>query len=372
MSPLQHIVFVSHSLSSGGAEHVLCRMADYWAACGRDISIITLAGEDSDFYPLDHRVRRVALNLAAESPTPGAAVRNNLARLKRLRAEIRRRKPDVVISFVDCTNVLTLLATWGLRIAIIVSERTDPRHHTIGTIWSIMRSRLYQRANALVVQTAAVKCWADEIALTERIHVIPNSVSASEVDGNEQNVWQAPKPFVVAMGRLVKVKGFDMLIEAFARITKAYPEWSLVIIGEGEERERLTELVAQYGINDRVVMPGQFKTPLAVLRQASLFVLSSRYEGFPNALLEAMSCGLPVISFDCHSGPNEIIRHRIDGVLIPPEDTAALAHAMSRLLADEGERLRLGKQAARVVERFSVGNVMLQWDQLIHAVVAQR
>jgi glycosyltransferase involved in cell wall biosynthesis len=364
MAPLQHIVFVGHSLACGGAERVMCRMADFWAACGRDITIVTLDSAESDFYPLDSRVRRVALGLASDSATRIEAVVNNMSRLQRLRAEIKNHEPGVVISFVDSLNVLTLLATWGLHVAVIISERIDPRHHPIDAVWNQLRTSLYRRANALVVQSMAVRCWAEELAPAGRVHVIPNPVAVADT-GNETIGVPVLKPFAVAMGRLDPQKGFDMLIEAFACCAKTRREWSLVIIGEGTERERLTSLAARLGIAERVHMIGRLKAPAAVLREASLFVLSSRYEGFPNALLEAMCCGLPVISFDCPSGPAEIIRHGVDGVLVPPENPLALAGVMMRLMNDAHERQYLGAQAVRVAERFSLEKVMLQWERVI-------
>jgi len=342
----------------------MSRMANFWAADGLDVTIITLDELANDFYPLDRRVRRVALDLAAVSATPITAVINNLVRLWRLRAEILRHDPHVVISFMDYMNVLTLLATLGLPVSVIVSERNDPRFHFLGDIWSRLRSRLYRRAKALVVQSTAVKQWAQVIAPPALVHVIPNPVSAAAGCDDHEAVPIAG-PFVVAMARLVHQKGLDLLIEAFARCTQTRGEWSLVIIGEGEERERLSEHAARLGLTGRVLMPGRLQAPATVLRKASLFVLSSRHEGFPNALLEAMCCGLPVISFDCPSGPAEIIHDGVDGVLVPPENVAALANAMGRLMDDERERQYLGEQATRVVERFSLDKVMSQWEQVI-------
>jgi len=347
----------------------MSRMADYWAASGWDVTLVTLDSADSDFYPLDRRVRRVALGLAAYSATAVAAVVNNLARVRRLRAEILNHDPDVVISFVDCMNVLTLMATWRLSVAVIVSERNDPRHHAIGPVWHRLRSRLYRRAKALVVQSVAVRQWAEEIAPPSRVYVIPNPVSAVPPGENEHDGIAVTKPFVVAMARLVPQKGIDLLIEAFARCAQTRAQWSLVILGEGAEREALTEQVARLGVAQRVHLPGRLKTPAGVLRKAELFVLSSRHEGFPNALLEAMCLGLPAISFDCPSGPDEIIRHGVDGVLVPPEDVAALADAMGRLMDDEHERRRLGERATQVAERFSMAKVMLQWEQVIREAV---
>jgi glycosyltransferase involved in cell wall biosynthesis len=169
------------------------------------------------------------------------------------------------------------------------------------------------------------------------------------------------------MGRLSPEKGFDLLIRAFAQVAASHPDWSLQILGEGEHRPALEALVHAFQLGDRVRLPGWVDQPESLLQQAALFVLSSRYEGFPNALLEAMASGLTCISFDCDSGPVEIIRHEVDGLLVPAEDTDALARALERLMADEALRVRLALEATTVVARFGYDGVLEQWDRLVDA-----
>ena len=167
------------------------------------------------------------------------------------------------------------------------------------------------------------------------------------------------------MGRLAQQKGFDLLIEAFSRIANRHPQWSVKILGEGPARASLKRLIAEKGLSGRVVLAGWEPDPVSVLKQSDLFVLSSRFEGFPNALLEAMACGLPSISFDCPSGPAEIIRDTIDGLLVPAEDVEALASTMDRVLGDESLRQRLSAEAVHVVDRFSVEQYFANWDAVL-------
>jgi len=342
-------------------------MANYWVARGEEVTLITFAAESTDFYYLRPEVKRVVLGLTAASAHLGEALKNNLRRLRRLRQEIRASRPDVVISFIHWTNMLTLLAASGQGAPTIVSERIDARKHRIGPGWSTLRRLLYPKAHAVVVQSEAMRRWTETIVTKDKIYIIPNPV-ASPADFSGA-VPRPSGPRVVAMGRLIYQKGFDLLLRAFEKCVAEHPDWSLVVLGEGEERERLTELATRLKIADRIQMPGVVREPAKVLHTADIFVLPSRYEGFPNALLEAMACGVPVVSFDCPSGPIEIIRNGVDGVLVPPEDVDALSTAMKGLMSDESERRRLASRAPEVLQRFGVEKVMEAWERVIQGVV---
>jgi GalNAc-alpha-(1->4)-GalNAc-alpha-(1->3)-diNAcBac-PP-undecaprenol alpha-1,4-N-acetyl-D-galactosaminyltransferase len=361
------ITFVISALTSGGSERVITTMANYWAAKGEKVTVITFATESTDFYTLHPEVKRVALGLTAASAHLWEALKNNLGRLKSLRQEIRASRPDVVISFIHWTNMLTLLALTGQGVPAIVSERSDVRKHRIGPFWSALRRLLYPKAHALIVQSEAMRVWAETIIRNDRVYLIPNPVAPPAASLRDATS-SPPGPQVVAMGRLGFEKGYDLLLDAFEKCVAEHPGWSLVILGEGEERGRLTELATRLGIEDRVRMPGVVREPATVLRSADIFVLPSRYEGFPNALLEAMACGLPVVSFDCPSGPAEIVRDDVDGVLVNPEDVDALALAMRRLMSDESERKRLASRAPEVLQRFGVEKVMDTWERVIEDV----
>jgi glycosyltransferase involved in cell wall biosynthesis len=357
------ITFVIASLGPGGAERVLSTMANYWADSARDITLITVSGIATDWYPLNPCIQRVALDLTSISLGIGEAIQYNVRRVIRLRQAFRKSRADVIISFGDTTNVLALLASQGLGIPVIVSERTNPLQHSIGWAWSRLRSMLYLHAHAIVVQSNAVRDWAKTVVKEHLVHTIPNPV-------NHDPARSIPRPqsfgrTVVAMGRLAVEKGFDVLLRAFSRCVQKHNDWTLIIVGEGNERRFLETLVLELGLSDRVHMPGLVQNPMPILQGADLFVLSSRYEGFPNALLEAMACGLAVIATDCSSGLGEIIRDGVDGVLIPPNDVEAMVSSMTSLMQDEAIRQRLGSQAVQVTERFGVQKIMSVWDNLL-------
>jgi glycosyltransferase involved in cell wall biosynthesis len=359
------IALVISSLEGGGAERAMSTIANYWAARDQEVTILTLGSEAGDWYELHPAVRRVGLNLLSNSAHLGVALRNNFRRVRRLRRELRKARPDVVISFVDRANVLTLLASIGLGVPVIVSERTDPRQHSIGFALNGLRRWLYPRASAVVMQSRGLRDWACRFVRDSAIHIIPNPVKPVLNGSKYPSSHQDSGRTVVAMGRLGKEKRFDLLLRAFCRCTKMHDDWSLIILGEGDERESLEALIGELELKDRVSLPGRIRDPAGILQGADLFVLSSRYEGFPNALLEAMACGLAVISTDCGSGPREIIRDDVDGLLVPSNDLDALATAMERLMADPAARERLGAHAAEVLERFSMEKIMSMWDDLL-------
>lgn len=366
------LTFVISSLSSGGAEHVMSIMANYWAKKNWNITIITLDSPKSDFYELHPNIKRIALGLMSDSSNSLIAIKNNVSRLIRLRREIKSSKPDIVISFMDRMNIMTLLATRGLGLKVAISERTDPAYHDCGRIWSLLRNLTYPWADAIVVQSNKVRQWIEGIVKNGATFVIPNPIC--NVNG-KINIDQSyittlrnteSKRTIVAMGRLSAEKGFDLLLNAFAKTTQSHPNWCLIVLGDGKDRDTLKRLGSELGVAERVSLPGRVKEPMQFLLRADMFVLSSRYEGFPNALLEAMACGLPVVSFDCPSGPREIIRNGIDGLLVAPEDVNAMSMVMGRLMSDETERKRLALRAVEVTERFGLEKVMKMWEELLN------
>ena len=360
------ITLVISSLYGGGAERVMSIMANYWAEQGQNITLITLDNKDTDSYSLNPKIRRIPLGLKSKSLTFWSAVRNNYIRLKGLRMEIRKSQPSVVISFSDRMNVLTLVAAKGLSIPVVVSEHIDPRELPPGGIWNVLRRWTYRWASAVVTLTNELKGVVTEFLPSNKVHVIPNPALPVGVAAGQNVDFNYPSPFLVAMGRLCPQKGFDMLIEAFSLCTNK--AWSLVILGEGVERELLISLTKRLGLESRVYFPGRVSDPYPVLYQAKLFVLSSRFEGFPMALLEAMSCGLPVVSFECPTGPSDIITDGFDGVLVQNGNVKGLANAINKLIDDEEMRNRMGKQAPKVVKKFSLGNIMEKWESLIDSV----
>lgn len=362
-----HIAVVISSLGAGGAERVISMLANRWFEQGYQVSAITLTGEQLDHFTLHTGIRRIRLDLLCNSSNLWETLRNNIRRLRAIRRAVVGSKADCVVSFIEDTNIRVLLALLGTGIPVIVSERTDPRHYQIGRLRQLMRRISYPLASALVVQTAGVRDWARQFLGADKIVVIPNPIAPmTAVLGAIEKAIDINEHTVFAMGRMGREKGFDMLLEAYARSNIVQLGWRLVILGDGRERAALQQQAERLGIAHAVLMPGAVLEPRAWLRHGGYFVLSSRFEGFPNALLEAMAEGLPAVAFNCESGPADIVREGVDGMLVPAEDVAALAGAMRKLAEDTELRARYAQRASEVLQRFALPQISVQWEALIN------
>lgn len=372
-----NITLVISSLDSGGAERVLTLIAEGFCKKGYQVTVITLSGKSRDFYKLPENIHRLALEIQNESPTVVHALWNNLNRLWVLRKAIKSTLPDVVISFMHKTNIRCLLALANTNYPVIVSEHIDPSLMSCGKIWGILRRLTYSYASTIVSVSDGVNNYFDWLPNSKKKVIYNPLVKIESIESEIQiKNWSENanpnKKWLIAMGRLTYQKGFDILISAFKHISSNYPDWQLVILGEGKLRPELENLIENLGLKNQVILPGRLSNPFPVLKQSNIFVLSSRFEGFGNVIIEAMACGLPVISTDCPSGPREIIRDGINGILVPNEDVESLATAMERLMSNEAERKKLAVRAPEVTQRFSLETIMEMWDEVINKAVIQR
>lgn len=378
------IAAVASTISVGGAARALVQVANHWASEGREVALLTLDEPEDDFYPVHPDVERLGLGGTSPSRWLGEAVVRNVSRIRALRSALKRIRPDVVLVVEDLTAVRTLLAVTGLSLPVAVWEQIDPRQVRLAPGWRLLRRLAFRRAAVLAVQVERLRPWAERFVPADRVRVVPNPAPPwddEDGDGPPEGPEATATPIpskrppegsrtVLAVGRLVPQKGFDLLLEAYAACAETRPGWRLVILGEGPERVALEKLTVGLAIDDRVELPGRVEDVAAFYRGADLFVLSSRFEGFPNVLLEAMAMGLPVVSFDCPCGPAEIVRDGRDGVLVPAEDVEGLTRAMIRLMDDPGARRRLAASAPEVRERFGVSRVAGAWERTFEELLA--
>ena len=358
-----------YGLGCGGAERVLSTLANGWRREGHTVTVVALSdGKEPPFFALDPEVAVDWLGVARDSRNVLQAVTHNLERVRALRSAFRRSRPDLIVSFLTTVNVLVLLAAAGRPVPVIVSERIDPRIDPLPRPWRWLRRRLYPRAAAAVVQTGRTAEWFPP-QIRSRITVIPNPIALPDVPLPPQAA-RTRRRTVLGVGRLERQKGFDLLVRAFAEATRQHAGWELVIAGEGSERAALAALAAAYGVADRVRLPGRETDIWRLYSATDIFALPSRFEGFPNALLEAMAAGVPSVAADCPTGPREIIRDARDGLLVPPEKVDDLTAALSRLMGDADLRRRLGAEAATVVERYGAAAIQERWNALVSDVTA--
>jgi len=363
-SQVRKTVVISN-IRGGGSVWAAAQWANAWSERGDVVSIVAIfstEGEGGDF-PLHERVSLLKMDL---SDRP---VGNRLAALKRLlcglyaiRKAVRQTRPDVVISFDGPVNTRTLMACLGLRVPVVVMEQAHPAYYSFGRFWERCREFVYPRAAAVVNLTRTASDWCVERFAPRRVEVIHNPLYP--VKGRARLDHAGPKTLITA-ARMVEQKRLDLLIRAFAQIAGRHPDWRLVIYGDGPDRPELERQAAATGLGDRIAMPGWTEYLSARMAEADLFVLSSAYEGFGNVIVEALAVGLPVVSFDCPSGPSDIIRHGVDGLLVPPLDVEALALALSSLMADDALRRRMGARGPEVLERFTMEGTLAKWDELL-------
>lgn len=364
------ILVLINSLSNGGAERVTANLTSHWADRGMQVTIVTLTGQELDFYQLHPAVGRIALNVAGDSPNPLAAIFNNLRRVFALRRVLREIRPDVALGMMTTSNVLLILANIGRKeTAVLGSERSYPPARLIGSYWESLRRWTYPHAEMIVMLTVEGLCWLNREIPKARGVVIPNPISyplAANEPRQEPSAGLVPgRKLLLAVGRLSGEKGFDRLLKAFSTIAAANPLWNLIILGEGPLRPVLEAQVRVLGLEDRIFLPGRAGNVGDWYMRADLYVMSSRFEGFPNALGEAMAHGCAVVSYDCDTGPRDLIRDGEDGLLVTPVgDVAALAEALGRLMKNDELRERMAKNAIDVRERYSMQRVLAMWDKL--------
>lgn len=351
------IVFILSGLGAGGAEKVVNLLAHHRRAQGDIVHVIATNSENPrSYFPYDQSIQVEAIGRLQEN----SGIRATLGKLLRLRRRLREISPDLVISFLTKVNVLAGLATMGLGTATIMSERNNFRLQSMNLVWRSIAPVTAHRAAALVMQTDFARSLLPK-PLRSRAVVIPNPVALS---GKPVRAPGDGARFV-AVGRLDKQKGFDLLLEAFPDVAKRVPSATLSIFGEGPERSSLEQQVRKLEIADRVRMPGITTSPGEWLAAGDVFVLSSRFEGFPNVLLEALMAGLATVAFDCPWGPAEILHGDDVGLLVPASDVGLLAKALVRVATDQVLREKLAASGPRVAARYAKPVVFAQWDDVI-------
>lgn len=352
------ITCVIGTLGGGGAERVMTYLCEGLAMRGHQVTLLTLDDSVADFYFLSDKVKREKVNLPSFKK---AGILGGLPRLWQLTRAVRRTRPDVLISFMTISVLASCLL---LRIPYIYADHLDIRHLAYSRKWMILRNILLRYANTVTVLSERDRKFIAMYHPRWKPAVIYNPALPAE-----SGVFERPdfmidgKKTIIAVGRLVKQKGFDRLLEAWRRICDDFPDWHLYIIGAGEDEAELKGLADTLDIQTSVDFIPPQKGLTAVYHHADLYVMSSRAEGFPMVLLEAMASGVAAVSFNCN-GPDVIIRDGVDGFLVKQNYTDRLATKMAELMRDEVKRAAFGKKAREVTERFSLQKYLDAYENL--------
>lgn len=363
------IVFFVGSLRAGGAERVAVNLANAWSSAGHEISLVTtFVAETSSFYEVSSQVDLLHLTQMLEGPS--VPLLQPVAKAIAVRKIVRNLKPDVVVSFLSNVNVLSILACAFTDTPSIISERLHPGSSG-NRYLEFACSIAYKFSSLLVVQTS--RAASDALRLyrgLERVVAIPNPLPQGiERYTRSKRAHGDVGNRMIAIGRLAQQKRMSDLIAAFSSCAANNPEWRLDIFGEGPLRDQLQAQIEELGMASRIAIRGITADPWSELETSDVFVLASEFEGFPNALLEALRIGLPTIVTDCPSGPRELTDDGRVGLLVPVGDVAALTSAMQTLMSDRVLRQKLGDAGSEYVsDRYCLDAVLAQWDQAFAAV----
>jgi GalNAc-alpha-(1->4)-GalNAc-alpha-(1->3)-diNAcBac-PP-undecaprenol alpha-1,4-N-acetyl-D-galactosaminyltransferase len=343
------------SLGSGGAERVMTEVANGLIDQGIEVHLVTLDSEVPDFYRTDARVIRHNPGAQTLGTSLMCRLSRNVALISWMRRILRQYRPDAVLSFIDRTNILVTVAGLGLGLKIVVSERVDPAaDHVLPFGWRLVRPWIYRLSQRVVVQTTDVATWVKQHWKLDAT-VIPNVLRQMPPPRRER------EKLIVSIGRLVRQKGFDLSIEAYGRLHSKHPDWRYVILGDGPLRQELETLRNRLQLENVLSFEGLVTDVEAWLERATICVQPSRFEGFPNVVMEAMAMGVATVSSDCRSGPRDLIQNQSEGMLVPVEDIDALEASLDRLMSDTTLCRQLGDAAMSIRNRFARNRILELW-----------
>lgn len=346
------IVIIAPSIGkTGGAERTAAMLVN--ALAKSEVYKVTLCVTDSktDEFQIDNKVEKVVLPL-------NEGINKNIHRVKALVEICRKRKTKLIVGYTIIGGILACLVKINLynKIKVIVCERQDP--HAFSWIYKTLRNSLYHFSDGAVFQTTEAQKYFMNICKNSVI--IPNFIDDRKLP--------IPSPYemrhnrILCVGRLEKVKNHDLVIKAFSKLSGLYPKWDLYIYGEGNERTNLEKLVSELALKNRVFLPGYDENIISRMTEAKIFVLASAYEGYPNALLEGLSCGMCCIASDCPcGGPGDMIRNYINGRLIKGIDENSLHETLVECIVKTDESEMMANNAIKIRESNSMDKIIHKW-----------
>lgn len=343
------IIFMIDNMEGfGGAQRVIAILSNQALEQKNEVLLLLTGNSIKSVYSLTPSIKRKCVK-----------ENNKLKKLKRLRKIITGFKPDIVISFLTMVNVEACLLLMGTKIPLVISERNDPIN--LNKREKLLSSLFYRYSNAMVVQTDDIKNKFGK-AYHNRIFVIANPLVPNDIEKKNYS----KNNIIIAVGRLNQQKNYPVMLRSFKDLLSTYPEYKLYIYGKGQQREYLEKLKSDLQLEGSVEFKGISDHILSIEKDADIFLMTSDYEGMPNALAEAMSIGLPCISTECDGGgAAELINNGINGILVPKGDKAAITDALNKLISDEAERVKIGNNAKELKKRLAPEVITEKWFKLI-------
>ncbi|WP_027203334.1 glycosyltransferase [Butyrivibrio fibrisolvens] len=401
-----HIALYIGSLSKGGAERVFVNLAEYFAKRGYRVSFVTIF-RSSNEYDLCGRqapktgdeklisgtdIRYVPMNEIAEnalstsiwkgsvtryysdindnaaleitSQGGGSRISDFIKRTDKLRRIWKILKPDLILSCNGKNNLMALASAAGLSIPVAAYVIAMPELEYPGRVMRAGVKILFPKAKGIILQTERSRAFFPK-SVQKKAKILHNMVRDEYLNGDIPD-YESRQKLILAVGRVDENKRHDLMIRAFARISKDFPDYRLLICGDGPDRQKMLDLAASLNISDKISMPGVVTDIRSKLCSASLFLHTSDTEGMPNALLEAMCTGLACIATDCPcGGPAMLIDNHKNGILIPVGDEDSLVHEMSEVLKDVSYAKSLGREALKIRDEYSAQNVFKEWEHYV-------
>jgi GalNAc-alpha-(1->4)-GalNAc-alpha-(1->3)-diNAcBac-PP-undecaprenol alpha-1,4-N-acetyl-D-galactosaminyltransferase len=357
---LKKVLFVIGTLGYGGAERVLVTLANNLASNSIQVEIITITNNKESAYPLNKNVKHSSIDIS------NSALKRKISQILNLRKKIKQQNPDIVISFLSIVNITVIAAMLGLKIPLIVSERNDPKIDPQFFLQRIVRFFLYPLADGFVFQTEKAKEFFSS-SIQHRSIVIPNPI----VEKDFPKLWNGDRrKEIVTVGRLVEQKNHKLLIKAFSKVLLDFPDYKLILYGDGQLKTALNLYIKELDLENRVVLAGNKENVLDYINGASIFVLSSNFEGMPNSLIEAMALGLPCISTNCSSGgPEYLIENNKSGFLVPVNSEIELERAMKLLIGNPEIATEFSRNAIKVKSKLNEKKIIEKWGNYIEGLL---
>lgn len=357
----QKLLFYIDSMQLGGAQRVMANLVEYFADTNTNVVLVNdiYPADDIPEYTINDRVKRIFL-----TPMSGNVLKKNIRRIIELRKIIKREKPDAIISFLGPPNIRAIIASRYLKTKTIVSVRNDPAKEYGSKIRKIITKFLFLLPDGCVFQTADAQDYFFP-ATKKKSSVILNPVRETffELD------WSPQKNEIVVVGRLEQQKNPFLAIDAFLKSTNLPSAYKLVFYGDGSLRNQMDEYIKKHHASDKVELRGRIENVEKVLSESLLFLLTSDYEGLPNALMEAIAVGIPCISTDCPcGGPRELLKNAKDFQLQRCNDADGFAHAISKLLNNRDLQMECSSIEKVQAQRFKPETVLSQWKEYVEKI----